>query len=150
MGKIRPIVTGFTLIELMLVVAIIGLLSAIALPKFANLVNRSKEASIKGNLGVLRSAMSLYYADNEGWVPRVSSPGDFYVEKYIDSVPLPTLPGHRSPMANMLMVTNSTDCARMTFDPAYTAGSWQFCSPRILIFISCNHTDSKGIWISEW
>ncbi|HMU74905.1 MAG TPA: prepilin-type N-terminal cleavage/methylation domain-containing protein, partial [Elusimicrobiota bacterium] len=89
MGKIRPIVTGFTLIELMLVVAIIGLLSAIALPKFANLVNRSKEASIKGNLGVLRSAMSLYYADNEGWVPRVSSPGDFYVEKYIDSVPLP-------------------------------------------------------------
>ncbi|HND63455.1 MAG TPA: prepilin-type N-terminal cleavage/methylation domain-containing protein, partial [Elusimicrobiota bacterium] len=57
---------GFTLIELMLVVAIIGLLAAIAIPKFANLVVKAKEASVRGKIGSVRSAMSIYYADNEG------------------------------------------------------------------------------------
>lgn len=60
---------GFTLIELMLVVAIISLLAAIAVPKFANMVVKAKEASIKGQLGTIRSALSIYYCDNEGNFP---------------------------------------------------------------------------------
>ncbi|HNG46017.1 MAG TPA: prepilin-type N-terminal cleavage/methylation domain-containing protein, partial [Elusimicrobiota bacterium] len=60
---------GFTLIELMLVVAIIGLLAAIAIPKFANLVVKSREAAMKGQLGAIRSALSIYYSDNEGFYP---------------------------------------------------------------------------------
>ena len=60
---------GFTLIELMIVVAIIGILAAVAIPKFADLVTRSKEASIKGSLGAVRSAVSIYYSDTEGDFP---------------------------------------------------------------------------------
>lgn len=60
---------GFTLIELMMVVAIIGLLGAIVLPKFADLIDRSREAALKGQLGSLRSALSIYYEDNEGISP---------------------------------------------------------------------------------
>jgi prepilin-type N-terminal cleavage/methylation domain-containing protein len=66
MRKIR----GFTLIELMLVVAIIGLLAAIAIPKFSDMIDKSREAALKGQLGTLRSALTLYYADNEGVYPR--------------------------------------------------------------------------------
>src|SRR5947199_9410501 len=60
---------GFTLIELMIVVAIIGILAAIAIPKFAELIRKSGEGASKGNLGALRSAMSIYYGDLEGQYP---------------------------------------------------------------------------------
>ena len=60
---------GFTLIELMIVVAIIGTLAAIAIPKFAGLIRKSGEGASKGNLGALRSAMSIYYGDLEGQFP---------------------------------------------------------------------------------
>lgn len=60
---------GFTLIELMIVVAIIGILAAVAIPKFANLIRQANEASCKGNLGAIRSALSIYYGSNEGIYP---------------------------------------------------------------------------------
>lgn len=55
----------------MLASAIIGLLAAIALPKFGNMVDKAKEGALKGQLGTLRSALSVYYADNEGIYPGV-------------------------------------------------------------------------------
>ena len=60
---------GFTLIELMIVVAIIGILAAIAIPQFANLVAKSQEGRCKANLGTIRSALSIYYGDLEGNYP---------------------------------------------------------------------------------
>ena len=67
--KNRKAKKGFTLIELMIVVAIIGILAAVAIPKFADLVTKSKEASVKGNLGAVRSAVSIYYSETEGIYP---------------------------------------------------------------------------------
>ncbi len=60
---------GFTLIELMIVVAIIGILAAVAIPKFADLIDRAKEASAKGNISSIRSAISIYYGSFEGLAP---------------------------------------------------------------------------------
>ncbi|HNG45518.1 MAG TPA: prepilin-type N-terminal cleavage/methylation domain-containing protein, partial [Elusimicrobiota bacterium] len=101
MGLKRFTSKAFTLIELMLVVAIIGLLSAIALPKFANLVIKAKEAALKGKLGALRSAISIYYANNEGVWPydlnHFSGTITPLVPRYVDEVPsiqIPTVPSH--------------------------------------------------------
>lgn len=146
----RTAFRGFTLIELMLVVAIIGLLAAIAIPKFANLVTKSNEAAIKGNLGALRSAFSLYYSDNEGFLPTNMSPGDFYLGKYIDKIPLPLLPGHQDPMINMLLIANDPACTLVADDTGWTQTAWLLCSQRGTVIIDCVHTDSKGGWVSQW
>ncbi|MFH2203754.1 MAG: type II secretion system protein, partial [Elusimicrobiota bacterium] len=86
---------GFTLIELMIVVAIIGILAAIAIPKFADLIRKSNEGATKGNLGSVRSALSIYYGDQEGTYPNtpaaLTTGGD-----YLDQIPKAKTPNYHA------------------------------------------------------
>jgi general secretion pathway protein G len=71
MVEIKPIrkqhrsESGFTLIELMIVMAIIGLLSAIAVPIYLRAVQRAKEAVLKEDLHTMRQAIESYTVDKE-------------------------------------------------------------------------------------
>jgi len=56
---------GFTLVELMIVMAIIMILSAIAVPIFARQVQRAKEAVLREDLHTLRTAIDSYTVDKE-------------------------------------------------------------------------------------
>jgi type IV pilus assembly protein PilA len=60
---------GFTLIELMIVVAIIGVLAAVAIPAFTNYVKRSKTSEAGGNLKALFTGAASYY-QSEYWTQR--------------------------------------------------------------------------------
>ncbi len=54
--------SGFTLIELVVVIVILGLLAATALPRFSNLSTQAREASVQGVAGGLRSAAAIVRA----------------------------------------------------------------------------------------
>ena len=78
---------GFTLVELMIVVAIIGILAAVAIPKFAQMLEKSREGATKGNLGAIRSAVSNYNADQQGWYPVSMDTVSYYVTATSVSLP---------------------------------------------------------------
>jgi prepilin-type N-terminal cleavage/methylation domain-containing protein len=60
---------GFTMVELMIVVSIIGLLAAIAVPKFGDMLEKAREGATKSGQSSIRSAIATYYADQGGVYP---------------------------------------------------------------------------------
>jgi general secretion pathway protein G len=57
--------SGFTLVELMIVMTIIGILSAIAIPSFIQSVKKAKEAALKEDLHTMRTAIDSYTIDKQ-------------------------------------------------------------------------------------
>lgn len=57
---------GFTLVELMIVVAIVAILAVVAIPAYINYVNRSKQGGAESLLMTARAEQEEYYTDN-GW-----------------------------------------------------------------------------------
>lgn len=66
--------TGFTLIELMIVVAVIGILAAIAIPNYSQYVKRGKAAEATSNLATLRVKMEQYFQDNRTYIGGACAP----------------------------------------------------------------------------
>ncbi len=66
---------GFTLIELVIIIVILGILAAIAIPKYQDMSADAKEAACRSALGALRSGITIYYANqavrtgNADWPP---------------------------------------------------------------------------------
>jgi prepilin-type N-terminal cleavage/methylation domain-containing protein len=60
---------GFTLVELAIVIAILGILAVVAIPKYLGMVDDARSAAAKSQLGTVRSAIAIYYAKNKGLMP---------------------------------------------------------------------------------
>src|SRR5258705_5028655 len=74
MKKLHVRKGGFTLIELMIVVAIIGILAAIAIPNFLRFQLKAKSSEGKTNLAAIRTAEQSYYSEFGRYVSASQSP----------------------------------------------------------------------------
>ncbi len=150
---------GFTLIELMIVVAIIGILAAIAIPKFADLIKKSKEGATKGSLGALRSALTIYYGEQEGVYPvpgvaenalttTFNTPTGPFLTKYLDQIPTVKL--------GITGISDSSDCVYSqeyaTITAATHNGRWWYRGATIgeMKVYASNQYDTKSTYITSW
>ena len=133
---------GFTLIELMIVVAIIGILAAIAIPKFAELIRKSSEGASKGNLGAVRSALSIYYGDMEGLYPD-AMPALTINGKYLSAIPVAKAPNYHTDSSVVSNVTAVVDGVGWAYNNSL--GNANLGN----LVVNCTHTDTKSsIWTS--
>ncbi len=64
---------GFSLVELVIVIVIIGVIAAIAVPRLSRGAKGARDASLRGNLAVMRNAIELYSAEHGGNFPTVAA-----------------------------------------------------------------------------
>ena len=79
--KMRTNQKGFTLIELMIVVAIIGILAAIAIPNFLQYQMKAKTSEAKVNLGAIKTSLEAYRAENDTYIVCANYPGDNGIDR---------------------------------------------------------------------
>ncbi len=124
---------GFTLIELIIVITIIGILAAIAVPVMKQAPRRAKEAALKENLFTLRSCIDQYYADRQVYPQSLEE----LVEKgYIRKIPIDPITGQ----ADWVLEYSEEEFGEETESP-----------PGIIdVHSASNETALDGTSYSEW
>jgi len=77
---------GWTLVELVIVIIILGLIAGIAIPAYLNLTDNAKINACQAQQAAIKSAVLLYYAKNQGTLPDSLTQGMF-VDNTIPSCP---------------------------------------------------------------
>jgi prepilin-type N-terminal cleavage/methylation domain-containing protein len=130
---------GLTLIELLIVVAIIGVLAAVAIPKYGEMLEKANLGATLGNLGTLRSAVSMYYG-NFLSLPETLDPNASQDIKQIIGDVLPYVkakkPYSNSPYGNNITVGQS--------QPDTMGSGWYYNNKNGSVFINSIANDIYG------
>lgn len=125
---------GFTLIELIIVITIIGILAAIAVPVMREAPIRAKEAALKENLFTIRSCIDQFYADRQTYP---SSLEEMVSKGYMRKVPIDPITGQ----ADWVLVYAKEE----VFE-----GAEEEISGIVDVHSASNQTSLDGTAYSEW
>lgn len=131
----------FNVIEIVVAIAIILLLTLVFYPRFMDVIRKSNEATSRANLTALRSAIAVYYGDNEGQFPSENIAEELLSEdgKYIKYIPDVYCPPYHNPTNKIITTpTGDSGCWVYQFEDSEDRQAGE-------IWIDCNHKDSRGI-----
>ena len=136
---------AFTLVEILIVVAILGILAALALPTLQGHMTEAKESAAKDNLRILRQQIEIYAAQHNGVPPGYWGPGlinaRVFEREMIDGGYIPKIPENPfNEMHSMQMIADGDDF------PATATGAygWIYKPQTKQIRLDLPGTDSQG------
>lgn len=131
--KSRDKQRGFTLVELLVVIVILGILSAVVITRFAGASKDAKEANLKANLNGLRSQLEIYKARSAS-NDYPASLSTLASEGYVRKVP------------NDPFYKKNEEAATLTAETGdgTSAGGWVYDSSAGIIFIDIRSNDPAG------
>jgi type IV pilus assembly protein PilA len=114
---------GFTLIELLIVVVIIGLLAAIAIPKFSATKDKAKLASVRSDLRNTMTAEEAYFADYNtfGTLPQLQAASNYSLTPGNSGSAIGVSNGYTATVSNATITSGLTQCT-VTSGAGATAG----------------------------
>jgi len=142
---------AFTLVEILIVVAILGILAAIVLPEFQNHIQQAKEAQAKDNLRILRQTIERYAAEHNDVPPGYGDDDPInrgaigamvlfqltIREKYLDEIP-------KNPFNNLNTIKAYQNNEVMPTDPPCLFG-WIYHPATKTIRLDSSQTDAQGV-----
>jgi prepilin-type N-terminal cleavage/methylation domain-containing protein len=147
---------GFTLVELAIVIAILGILAVVAIPKYQDMVKEARSAQAKAQLGTVRSAIAITYAKQKGTFPKVTSGAltdasgaSIFADGVTPSVEITKADG--TVVSSSAVVDGTYNAAQGTWNPALTtAGGWEYdkSSGKVVINSTDNDPATGVAWSS--
>ena len=148
---------AFTLVEILIVVALLGILAAITMPMIKDYVEEAKESAAKDNLRILRNAIELYASQHNGVAPGYpandpsGTPNSksfntqiFGAGKYLSNAPVNPF----NEITTISIIPNSTD---FPTEPTMTfMYGWVYKPATKTIKLNWSGTDSKGTSYYEY
>jgi prepilin-type N-terminal cleavage/methylation domain-containing protein len=133
---------GFTLVELAIVIAILGILAVVAIPKYQGMEEEARSAAAKSQLGTVRSAIGIYYAKNRGTFPATISAG-LFADGTVPGVDIGS-----GPVSTV--VADATPSTAITGSDFTNAGGWVYNSSTGEVRINSTATDPAANPSAAW
>ncbi|MCS7201187.1 MAG: type II secretion system GspH family protein [Dictyoglomus sp.] len=90
---------GFTLIELMVVIVIIAILAAVALPNFMGATEKARESAVRSAVKTIQTSLEMYATDNQGYYPTATQFTSTAFKSYLPGREFPKNPSTNQPYA---------------------------------------------------